>query len=226
MTKLLVVFVFFTAFFSFLLRAEGLSKWKSLKIEKRLIACDVCRLAIIELVDLVGETRTEEAALDISEQLCDPDSESGALWASVDVQRLSDGSGVALVDMRPEVQFCTKECRRAAKMCSSIMEEYDGDISELIAEEMEATALVDKVCVKWSKSCVETPLPEGFVFRIDDAPFRALTAEGLETVARLRKNKKMQAKTNMGLGPQIDRLEKELREGGWTKVVEEKKGEL
>ena len=144
------------------------------------------------------------------------------MWTSVDVQRSVDGTGLTVADMSPDVQFCGDECRWTAKACGKLIDEYEGDIAELIASgDVDRDGAVHKVCHKWAKACAAKPLPDGFEFQIDDAPFAALSAEGVEKVARLKNLKKNQAKQDMGLGDQIDRLEADLKSGAFTLEAKE-----
>lgn len=77
--------------------------------------------------------------------------------------------------------------------------------------------LIEKMCMKWTKSCGKPKkLPNGFVLQIKDEPFNALSEEGLKKLKQLKSFKKMQAKTDIGFGPRIDKLEKDLRNGLWT----------
>lgn len=77
--------------------------------------------------------------------------------------------------------------------------------------------LIEKVCMEWTKSCAPPKkIPNGFVLQIKDEPFNALSEEGLKKLKQLNSFKKMQAKTDMGFGPRIDKLEKDLRNGLWA----------
>ena len=85
---------------------------------------------------LVGVRRHSSLAQD---QLCDTTSRVGALWASVDIQTgpsntADPGSQRThfVVDRRPLVQMCGKECNWAADACTAIIEEHAGDLADAI----------------------------------------------------------------------------------------------
>ena len=99
--------------------------------EKNLIKCDVCNLAVGSLFDAQEKAKDLDELLQFADQVCDPTSETGALWSSVDVQRKEGSiSSLQVMDRRPYVQMCGSECIWSSKICETLVEDYSEDMGE------------------------------------------------------------------------------------------------
>ena len=195
----------------------ALSSNKIIKLEKKLLACDVCTIAVTQLMALPG-VKDEDGLLELTGKLCDPSTDPGAVWSSIDIEY--GATELKVINNFPEVQVCNDECRRAAKSCDTLIEEHEDDIAEAVANGMKEEALIQKVCYKWTKSCAAVKLPVGFHFHSKDVRFHALSVTGIAKVKQLQNFRRMQAKSDMGLGAQIDRMEEELNSGVGTLFVD------
>ena len=181
-------------------------------LEKKLIACDVCKLLVHTLYTLPG-VKDEDGLLEMTNQLCDTSTEQGAIWSRVDIQYNTNSNTLSVVDHSPDIQMCSNECHQTSKACDKIVSEYEDDIAEAMYNGVKEEDLVQKLCYTWTKSCAEVKVPSDFVLSSRDQEFNPFGPMGLSKLKQWKNFKKMQAKTDMGLGTQIDTLEKELNSG-------------
>ena len=112
-------------------RKKSTPQAKMLKYEKNLIKCDVCNLGVGSLFDAQEKAKDLDELLNFADQVCDPTSETGALWSSVDVQRKEGSiSSLKVMDRRPYVQMCGSECIWSSKICETLVEDYSEDMGE------------------------------------------------------------------------------------------------
>jgi hypothetical protein len=197
-------------------KASSLTTKKTLSYEQKLLSCDVCRIVVQQFYHLPNVDRSEDGLLTLTEQICDPLKEQGAIWSSVDLQ-YEDDKEIHAIDKSPKVQVCGKECYQASKSCGNIVDNHADELAEQISNGKEERELLQLLCYDWTKSCGhEISLPMDFHFHSKDMPFNPLSVDGIAKVKQLQNLRSMQRKSDMGLGPQISRIEEDLSSGVGT----------
>eukprot|EP00667_Euglena_gracilis_P019400 EG_transcript_20784 len=160
------------------------------------IECAVCREAVQaawagaeKLRQEKGKAR-EDDLNDLTESLCDPETDHGEWLSGYDVVQKDRELQVV---KRADVGHCKKECNTVAYACLKHIQEVQGDLAEALYLQKPKTAakLASQVCQKWTKACKKDgkapPLPEGFTRK--DETFKEADAQARDAFKMMRKMK-------------------------------------
>jgi len=160
------------------------------------IECQVCQAAVHAAWDQAEALRVrrgtvhEDELTDITESLCDPETDAGE-WASRYDLVAQDGS--LLVAKQPGLGHCKKECETVAYACRQHLQEVQTELAEALYLRRIATApkLASKVCRQWTQACRKgdrPPLPPAF--SRTDEKWKEADEKAQEAMRMMRTSKK------------------------------------
>ena len=227
-----------------------LSKAATYSATVELIQCQVCHLAVDEVIDnrthpdnFLHIDRSEWSQEDTIDEyvkaLCDETKKvEGALWRQLDLVPGKPGGEhlVEVVDKRPQMQWCGDECHTASKACFEVLEEHGEAMTEAILDGSKREDVHAATCSRPCEAKRRQKGPKGYEFH--DQAFRPLTDAARKEVDKALGMLRFSQKTG-AFGPgDLDRRMDEIRRnaygdvnddpwegGGWGEDALEKEAE-
>ncbi len=174
--------------------AARLSKVAHYAATTRLVQCQVCHLAVDEVIDnrthpdnfrhIDRSEWSEEDTIDeFIKYLCDETQKiEGRLWRQLDIVAGQPGGDhlVEVVDKRPQMQWCGDECHMTSKACFEVLEEHGETLTEEILAGSTREQIHEATCGEPCARSRRLEGPKNYEFR--DQVFRPLTDKARKEV--------------------------------------------